>query len=195
MQPAYFELGFGMKDDDGDPQSTNSCLEMSRSRLSEGRPESVSIRGRIDRVDIAKDGTVIAYDYKLKKGAGVADMRDGRDLQIGIYLTALEQLFLRGHPIAGGGYYLMRGSNDRRNRGLYRATFNDYTKLGNVASKLSDEKWSEVRSEMEARVWEFIDGMRAGCFRVLPSAPKDSCPICDFSAVCRYEIFRIRGKE
>ena len=196
MRPAFFELGFGMKDDEGDPDSTQKCLEMLRSGLPEGRSERVSIRGRIDRVDVAKDRTVIAYDYKLSKGATVGDMRDGRDLQIGIYLTALEQLFLRGHPIAGGGYYVLRGRHDRRNRGLYRATFNDYTKLvGNVAANLPDEKWSEVRREMEARVWEFIDGMRKGQFRVLPSAPKETCPFCDFSAVCRYETFRIRGKE
>ena len=87
----------------------------------EGSPESVLIRGRIDRVDVAKDGTVIAYDYKLRRAQASATCEIGRDLQIGIYLTALEQLFLRGHPIAGGGYYVLRGNNDRRNRGLYRA--------------------------------------------------------------------------
>jgi ATP-dependent helicase/DNAse subunit B len=196
MRPAYFELGFGMRDDEGDPHSTKKCLEISRMGLPERRGERMSIRGRIDRVDVSADGTVIAYDYKLSKGPGVGDMREGRDLQIGIYLTALEQLFLRGQPIAGGGYYILRGRHDRRNRGLYRASFNDYTKLGsNVSSNLIDEKWTEVRGEMEGRMWEFIDGMRQGRFRVLPSAPKDSCPLCDFSAVCRYETFRIRGKE
>ncbi len=196
MRPTYFELGFGMKDDDGDPNSTRQCLERSRPEPIEGQAEQVLLRGRIDRVDIAPDGTVIAYDYKLSRGAGVADMREGRDLQIGIYLTALEQLFLRGQPIAGGGYYVLRGRQDRRNRGLYRASFNDYTKLGgNIAASLTEGKWREVRSEMEARMWEFIDGMKAGRFRVRPSAPKDTCPRCDFSSVCRYETFRIRGKE
>jgi ATP-dependent helicase/DNAse subunit B len=192
MRPTFFELGFGMKDDDGDPHSTNRRLE-----LSGPEGQTVLLRGRIDRVDIAPDGTVIAYDYKLSKGAGVPDMREGRDLQIGIYLTALEQLFLRGHPIAGGGFYVLRGKQDRRNRGLYRATFNDYAKLGsgNIAAKLTDDKWHEVRREMDARIWEFIDGMKAGRFLVEPSAPKESCPRCDFSSVCRYETFRIRGKK
>ncbi|HEV8485061.1 MAG TPA: PD-(D/E)XK nuclease family protein [Blastocatellia bacterium] len=191
MRPTFFELGFGMKDDEGDPNSKRKYLERTHP---EG--QTVLLRGRIDRVDIAPDGTVIAYDYKLSKGANVTDMREGRDLQIGIYLTALEQLFLRGHPIAGGGFYVLRGKQDRRNRGLYRMSFNDYTKLsGSIAATLTDDEWQQVRREMEARMWEFIDGMKVGSFRVKPSAPKDTCPRCDFSSVCRYETFRIRGKE
>jgi ATP-dependent helicase/DNAse subunit B len=191
MRPAFFELGFGMRDDDGDPASTRKYLERTHP---EG--QTVLLRGRIDRVDIAPDGTVIAYDYKLSKGANVTDMLEGRDLQIGIYLTALEQLFLRDRQIAGGGFYVLRGKQDRRNRGLYRMSLSDYTKLGaGIAANLTDDEWQKVRSEMEARMWEFIDGMRAGNFRVKPSAPKDTCPRCDFSSVCRYETFRIRGKE
>jgi hypothetical protein len=48
---------------------------------------------------------------------------------------------------------------------------------------------------MQSRIWEFIDGMRAGKFQVDPSAPESSCPHCDYSAVCRYEKFRIRRKK
>jgi ATP-dependent helicase/DNAse subunit B len=191
MRPAFFELGFGMRDDDGDPNSTRKYLERTNP---EG--QTVLLRGRIDRVDIAPDGTVIAYDYKLSKGANVTDMREGRDLQIGIYLTALEQLFLRGQRVAGGGFYVLRGKQDRRNRGLYRLSLSDYTKLGgNISSTLVDDEWYEVRSEMESRMWEFVDGMKAGSFCVKPSAPKDTCPRCEYSSVCRYETFRIRGKE
>jgi hypothetical protein len=71
-----------------------------------------------------------------------------------------------------------------------------YTGVGtNTASSLPDTEWKEIRAEMEARIWEFIDGMRAGRFDVAPSAPEATCPHCDFSAVCRYEKFRIRRKQ
>jgi ATP-dependent helicase/DNAse subunit B len=196
MIPAYFELGFGMKDDDGDPHSIPDHVELLRPESSEENPEKLLIRGRIDRVDLAADGTAIAYDYKLSRGAGLDDLREGRDLQIGIYLTALEQLFLRGQRIAGGGYYVLQGKLDRRNRGLYRASLVEYTKLGRgVGANLPEEKWLEARREMVARIWEFSDAMKVGRFRVKPSAPKESCPRCDYSAVCRYEPFRIRAKE
>ena len=51
----------------------------------------------------------IAYDYKLSKGAKPEDMETGRQFQIPIYLAALEQLFVPGFELAGGGYYILRG--------------------------------------------------------------------------------------
>jgi ATP-dependent helicase/DNAse subunit B len=194
VRPAYFELAFGMKGGAVDPHSTDRPLELHCERGDQ--TETVRVRGQIDRVDLARDGTAIAYDYKLSKGAGLDDMIEGRALQLHIYLAALEQLLLPGSEIAGGGYYTMKGGHTRRNQGLYRAAFGDYTDVGNrTASTLSDSEWRAVRGEMEARVWEFIDDMRAGQLAVEPSAPEATCPHCDYSAVCRYEKFRIRGKR
>ncbi|MFY9557471.1 MAG: hypothetical protein WAV47_22405, partial [Blastocatellia bacterium] len=71
-----------------------------------------------------------------------------------------------------------------------------YTAVGaRTASTLNDSEWSRVRAEMEARIWEFIDGIRLGRFMVAPSAPDATCPHCDYSAVCRYEKFRIGRKQ
>ncbi|MEK6321435.1 MAG: PD-(D/E)XK nuclease family protein [Acidobacteriota bacterium] len=194
VRPAYFELAFGMRGDAVDPGSTDQSLELRRG--SDDPSETVRVRGQIDRVDIANDGTAIAYDYKLSKGAGLDDMQEGRALQLHLYLAALEQLFMPGSAIAGGGYYTMRGGSSRRNQGLYRAVQQAYTAVSKrTSSTLTDEEWNRIRAEMEARVWEFIDGIRAGQFQVDPSAPEATCPHCDFSAVCRYEKFRIRRKE
>jgi ATP-dependent helicase/DNAse subunit B len=194
VKPAYFELAFGMKGGAVDPHSTDRRLELQRG--SGDQTEIARIRGQIDRVDSARDGTAIAYDYKLSKGASLDDMIEGRALQLHIYLAALEQLFLPGSEIAGGGYYTMRGGAARRNQGLYRKDFGDYTGVGNrTASTVSDSEWRAIRAEMEARVWEFIEGMRAGKLVVDPSAPEATCPHCDYSAVCRYEKFRIRNKQ
>lgn len=193
VRPAYFELAFGMRGGAVDPYSTDQRLELRRGPADGA--ETVRVRGQIDRVDIASDGTVVAYDYKLSKGAGVDDMQEGRALQLHLYLAALEQLFVPASEIAGGGYYTMRGGSSRRNQGLYRAVQQAYTAVSKrTSSTLSDEEWKRIRGEMEARVWEFIDGIRAGRFQVDPSAPEASCPHCDFSAVCRYEKYRIRRK-
>ena len=154
------------------------------------------VRGQIDRVDVAVDNTTIAYDYKLSKGPALDDMREGRALQLHIYLAALEQLLLPGNKIAGAGYYTMKGGSGRRNQGLYRVTMKDYTGVGpNTSSSLPDDEWKTIRGEMESRIWEFVDGMREGQFYVDPSAPDASCPHCDYSAVCRYEKFRISRKD
>ena len=196
VRAAYFELAFGMKSEHADPDSREELLELRRAGRESASEERALVRGQIDRVDVARDGIAVAYDYKLSRGASLADMEEGRDLQIGIYLAALERVLLPGHVIAGGGYYVMRGSQNRRNRGLYRARMSGYTGVGARAdSNLTDADWSRMRARMEERIWEFIDAMRAGRFVVAPSSPKDTCPTCDYSAVCRFDKYRISRKK
>jgi ATP-dependent helicase/DNAse subunit B len=194
VRPAYFELGFGMTGGPVDPHSTEQRLRFYRT--SADHTEALLLRGKIDRVDLARDETAIAYDYKLSKGPSIDDMREGRALQLHIYLAALEQLLLPGHEVSGGGYYTMKGAGGRRNQGLYRREMKEYTGVGQTtSSSLSNTDWKRMREEMESRIWEFVDGMRAGRFEVDPSAPDASCPHCDYSAVCRYEKFRIGRKD
>jgi len=189
VRPAYFEWGFGMKRADSDPASVEALLEM------KNNDEAIRLRGQIDRVDLARDQTAIAYDYKLSRGSSLEDMIEGRDVSLHVYLAAIEQILLPESQIAGGGYYVLRGAVRGRNRGLYRQSKSEYTGVTGTRSTLSDDDWLRIRAEMQARIWEFVDGMRAGRFQVEPTAPKQSCPFCDYAAVCRYEKFRISHKK
>ncbi|HSS19678.1 MAG TPA: PD-(D/E)XK nuclease family protein [Pyrinomonadaceae bacterium] len=193
--PAYFEMAFGgLKSSARDPSSTERALELTRATFV--GEEAIKISGQIDRVDIAADDTLIAYDYKLSTGSSKEDIRSGRSLQLPIYLEALEKLLLPNHAIAGGGYYIIRGANDRRNKGLHRATGLQYSKLrANVNAVLSDEEWQQIRRETIAKIWDFLDHMRAGEFPVNPSQKEKTCRFCDFAAVCRYDRYRIEGKK
>jgi ATP-dependent helicase/DNAse subunit B len=191
VRPAFFEVAFGMSPDQPtDPVSTTDPLELERT----AGGEKIAIKGQIDRVDVAEDGTLVAYDYKLSGGANVDDMRTGRALQMPIYLEALERLVLPDRSIAGGGYYAIRGGTDRRNRGIYRADLSNYTGIGNTRSNVSDQLWEQTRTEVIAKIWDFLDGMRAGRFVVTPAESYKTCSVCDFSAVCRYDKFRIERK-
>jgi ATP-dependent helicase/DNAse subunit B len=146
-------------------------------------------------VDVARDDTVVAYDYKLSTGASKWDITSGRSLQLPIYLEALERLILPDNPIAGGGYYIIRGANERRNKGLYRATQLDYLNLRAKNSVFTDEDWQQVREQVIAKIWMFLDGMRAGRFIVDPSERQKTCRWCDYGAVCRYDRDRIEHKK
>ncbi|HEX6046004.1 MAG TPA: PD-(D/E)XK nuclease family protein [Pyrinomonadaceae bacterium] len=194
MLPAYFEVAFGgARSSAKDPDSTDAPLELSRETLI--GEETIKISGQIDRVDVARDNTIVAYDYKLSTGASKWDITSGRSLQLPIYLEALEKLILPEHPIAGGGYYIIRGANDRRNKGLYRATQLDYLNLRAKNSIFTDEDWQQVREEVIAKVWMFLDGMRSGRFIVNPSERQKTCRFCDYGAVCRYDRDRIENKK
>lgn len=193
--PAYFEVAFGgLKSSARDPDSKEEPLELSRQTFV--GEETVKVSGQIDRVDIAGDKTLIAYDYKLSTGSSTDDIKSGRSLQLPIYLEALERLIFPGQPIAGGGYYVIRGGNERRNKGLHRATQLQYSKIRpNVNAVMSDEDWQKIRQDVIAKVWDFLDHLRAGQFAVNPSEKTKTCRFCDFAAVCRYDRYRIDGKN
>ncbi len=193
--PSYFEIAFGgTRSSAKDPESTDQPLELTRQGKM-GVVQSIKINGQIDRVDLAEDNTLIAYDYKLSVGASREDIVSGRSLQIPIYLEALEQLILPGREVAGGGYYIIRGGSDRRNRGLYRASQKDYLKIGAKNSVFSDEDWRTIREDVIGKIWEFLDAIREGKFFVNPSERKKTCRFCDFGAVCRYDRGRIELKR
>jgi ATP-dependent helicase/DNAse subunit B len=193
--PAYFEMAFGgMKSSARDPASTDKPLELTRSTFV--GEETIKVSGQIDRVDIANDNTLIAYDYKLSTGSTKDDIKSGRSLQLPIYLEALERLILPLNPIAGGGYYVIRGGNERRNKGLHRASLVHYSGIGNRAGGvIGDDEWRQIRDDVIAKIWDFLDHMRAGQFGVNPSEKEKTCRFCDFAAVCRYDRFRIEGKN
>jgi ATP-dependent helicase/DNAse subunit B len=193
--PALFEVAFGnTRSSAKDPASTIQPLQVTRGTFV--GEEAIKISGQIDRVDLAEDNTLIAYDYKLSTGNTKDDIRSGRSLQIPIYLEALEKLLLPDSRIAGGGYYTIRGAHRRRNQGLHRKSDLEYSQLGHsVGALLSDEEWQQVRNEAIGRLWEFVDGMRAGMFLVNPAERKKTCRFCDYSAVCRYNRYRIEKKK
>ncbi|MDX6558385.1 MAG: hypothetical protein QOF72_1434, partial [Blastocatellia bacterium] len=115
-------------------------------------------------------------------------------IQIPIYLAALEQLFLPEYELAGGGYYKLKARGPRLNQGIYRKMFTDCTDT-TKATHVDDIEFQRLRGEVGKRIWEFIDGMRGGHFKVQPSRGKLTCKFCDYSAVCRYDTYRIGRKR
>jgi ATP-dependent helicase/DNAse subunit B len=191
VRPAYFELAFGRASQVSDPASSPEYLKLERP----GETETALVQGQIDRVDVNKrERVAVAYDYKMSYGAKLDDIEAGREVQIPIYLAALEQLFVPGFELAGGGYYKLRGRGPRLNQGLYRRMFRDCTDVTSRMTK-DDPEWQRIRGQVRRRVWQFIDGMRAGDFRVRPSLGKVTCKFCDYSAVCRYDTYRINRKR
>jgi ATP-dependent helicase/DNAse subunit B len=192
VRPVFFELAFGRASQAADPSSKPDYLKFRRP-LSAGNDFAL-IQGQIDRVDVGNGG-VVAYDYKLSQGAKLKDLESGRALQIPIYLAALEQLFLPSSELAGGGYYILRARGPRLNQGLYRHALADHTNITNPKAKLDDIEWQRIRRETAKRIWEFIDSIRGGHFRVKPSLGRLTCKFCDYSAVCRFDAYRMGRKR
>jgi RecB family exonuclease len=196
VAPRYLELAFGLPNVDADPRSSPDPLVLRR-EPDEPTSEEIMLRGQIDRVDASDDGRLIAYDYKTSSGPRLADMLEGRDLQLGIYLAAIEQLFMGpGEEIAGGGYYALKPLAARRNNGLYRADLQTYTDIRpTCASNVAPDIWDQHRRTIHENLWAAYDRIRGGDFRVAPSLDEKTCEHCDFARICRFDRHRIQIKR
>jgi len=193
VHPYWLELGFGMNPDAEvrcHPASRPTPLVLERSTgQPPGSGDRICLRGRMDRVDRSADGKYIVYDYKLRTGVRLSEIREGSDIQIPLYIHALASLFLRpGEEVIGGGYYVV--TEGHRRRGLYRSDCTDYTGIPlRAESNLPPAEWHALLKDAVRYVWEYVEGMRRGDFRVQPRSDV-CCPRCDYRSVCRYDTHR-----
>lgn len=187
-RPTHVEVAFGMPGATDDAASAADPLTLSRGE------ERIQLRGRIDRIDETASGDVVVYDYKLGTGPSPRDMDEGRDVQMAVYLAAVEALFLApGKRLAGGGYYAVRRGEARNSHGMYREEFGEA--VGAVgASRLDDASFAAARARGEGHVWRAFDRLRSGHFEVVPAEGEATCSRCDFRSVCRFDHTRVRHK-
>ena len=72
--------------------------------LADGSEYQVELRGVIDRIDLAPDGSYVLYDYKTGSAPTATEVRLGKDVQIAAYLLAAQELLPAAETWVG--YYL-----------------------------------------------------------------------------------------
>ena len=137
----------------------------------DGQTEALRVRGYIDRMDRVGD-EIFLVDYKSgTTRIPVADMRDGRNFQMMVYLRAAEQLLAAQDPaaqVAGGLFWHIR----------------DQTSSGEL---LLDADGEEALQEAEKHIGRYIAAGRKGDFTVQPrKIDRGRCVhYCEFSQLCR----------
>ena len=188
-RPEYFELSFqpGESYGNADPRSASTGL---RIECTDG-PVAI-LKGRIDRVDVVEEdgkkyGVVI--DYKIGNVNRSIKFEDGLDLQVPLYMYALEQIF--DIKPAGGFYY---GIKSIRKRGIYNkelkekitAELKDKRTLNDTVNNdgRSEEEVRNVISSTVEKVKEYISNIHQGdiSFGVEHIGKCDWCP---YKGICR----------
>jgi ATP-dependent helicase/DNAse subunit B len=107
LEPRWLELGFGFEGEHehGEPSGLPP-LDLGG---------GVRMRGWIDRVDVSPHGEAVVYDYKSSFAPPPAKWIGERNLQVALYMRAVEQLL--EVPTVGGFYQPLSGS-DLRARGV-----------------------------------------------------------------------------
>ncbi|MDI3280092.1 MAG: PD-(D/E)XK nuclease family protein [Bacillota bacterium] len=187
--PAYLEIAFGLPPGpEGDPRSQPEPLHL------KAGGEEVVVRGRIDRIDLDGRGNCAVYDYKSGSTPTYGELRAGRDLQLPLYLLAVERVLLPGRA-AGGSYYRL-GRECRRSPGLWRE---ESGRPGGGRRKdgvVGEREWEELLARVEEQALECVRLIRGGEFRVRPGRSAEQCRgRCPYRPVCRYDRWRLAEKE
>ncbi len=161
--PRFFEVPFGMAREA--KKSPAGVASPDPVEIPAGRGARLLLRGSIDRVDEAADGTFHVWDYKTGSAWGIAEgrgVRGGRQVQPALYAQAFEALLARaGRPakVSRSGYFLpgRRGEGQR------------------IAMPLDLQETSEVLGRL-------CDLVAAGMFPHATS--EEDCKNCDFESLC-----------
>jgi RecB family exonuclease len=150
------------------------------------------LHGAIDRVDRAPDGRAVVHDYKLASSVTPRDKFEERaKLQLPLYLLAA-QIHWGAEPV-GGIYHPLRGTSNRRPRGLVAKS-----SAGDLAGYdlyrpdvVDDEALTETLETTRERGAAIVARIRAGEIRRDPGPREglrghDVCPTwCSFAPICR----------
>ena len=165
--PATFELAFGGREE--------------RPGVPLG---GLTLRGRIDRVDIGADGTALLYDYKGSTAAPQARwLADGK-LQLALYMLALPHLL--GIEAVGGLYQPLGGSEEPKPRGLVRAQSDPAQELSRN-DRLDPEAFAAVLDGALAAAVSAVAEMRAGRLEPRPATCGWRNGGCMHPSICRSE--------
>jgi ATP-dependent helicase/nuclease subunit B len=169
-----FEIGFGKA---GDPYP-GLVLGV--------EPEAVQFQGKIDRIDVLRDGDRTLFrviDYKTGGCPSKLDIIQGRALQLPLYALAVERLELAGP----GALPLDVGYWALKDRGYRRAqTMTD--PRGGLR-----EDWERYRVALEAFILALVARLRGANFPVEPRTV-DCTRFCEYLHVCRIGQVRSIGK-
>jgi ATP-dependent helicase/DNAse subunit B len=150
------------------------------------------LHGAIDRVDRDPGGRALVIDYKLSgKVTPREKLEEQAKLQLQLYLIAVAELW--DAEIVGGLYHPLRGTSERRARGLVRedaaAALSGY---GLAKTDVVDaEEFAELLAGARQRAGAIVARMRQGQIDRDPgprSGLRDHgiCPqFCDFAPICR----------
>jgi ATP-dependent helicase/nuclease subunit B len=159
--PRWFEVGFGMRG--AAERSGVGSDEPVEIGLPAG--QRILLRGSIDRVDEAGDGSFHVWDYKTGSAAGIQEGRGifgGRQAQPALYALAVESLLQRrgrAGSVSRSGYFFP----GRKGEGQRMTIPLDAEETGTTLARL-------------------FDLTAAGLF---PHATtKDGCKFCDFESIC-----------
>lgn len=183
LAPRYLEWGFGLAQGRGvDPASVAAPLVL------DAGEETLTVVGKVDRVDTDASGRFVIYDYKT--GSRVPSWRDeeqGRSLQLRLYLRAVAELLLPGGFPAGAAYYHLKADGCEAKEGLWhKEAAADLCRFNRRrAGIFTPDEWEARMEETGRLAVQTARAIREGRFPLTRETKE--CWNCRFRAACRVD--------
>jgi len=168
LVPEMLEVEFGVSSD-GLP-----ALEL---------PGGVGVRGRIDRIDTAADGTAIVYDYKGRNAVASASWRAKRKFQVALYILAARHV-LGLDPVGGLYQPLGAKADEQRARGLV-LEHADPDLATVVTDRHPRSAFDAIVDGVQEDVLAAVGELRAGALEPRPHSCTWDDSGCAYPAICR----------
>jgi ATP-dependent helicase/nuclease subunit B len=190
-KPSFFEATFGLRI--GEEKRDSSLYRQEHVEVA-----GMKFRGKIDRIDMDDtSGIFTVTDYKSGKQASNKDVREGRSLQLPLYLRIAEDL-LRSHlgdqEMSGvaGIYHALLGKESKQQlalgiREFAGKAYEGHKRGGKLAAEV--ETAHELQELIEATInfaQSYVAGITKGQFPLADQEHTDTaCRYCDYKKVCR----------
>ena len=170
------------------PAATEWEFEIALKEL-EYKGSKVYLQGKIDRID-ASEAKALVTDYKRTKNSApsIKKLNEGQDMQMPIYMLAVEASFEGGKKLLGETYYAIVDGK--------RVSTALFEKSGNamlVKSKNFTAEWDEFRQQSINYLKQYITGIYSGNFNIMEQ--RDCSIYCPLKSICRYEEMQQLEKE
>ena len=208
VQPRYFEVEFG-------PSNRSEPADPFLGSAEAITVGEVSLSGRIDRVELG-NGMFVIGDYKTGSSTPkIRDIREGRSLQLPLYIAVVEQL-LRRQPSqiqnleddpelvqgVAGIYYVLQ-EESKAELGIGGKDYNGRAFKASQSGQLlanaepqtedpeSDAGFDEFRSVIDTSIEyanEYVRSIADGKFQLTTHDKTKVCRYCSFKRICRVGV-------
>ncbi|GAK59359.1 nuclease subunit B homolog [Candidatus Vecturithrix granuli] len=211
--PCYLEAHFGMSAVANPTQNAVEASEFCGYTLSDapfslkaqnrdGHEHTIRVRGKIDRIDVAfpssanqaGQANVVIYDYKTGSLPSGQKLKEGRFLQLPIYILAAQELLGEAYNVIAGGYYQLQSPQEIGKKHLLGSKeYADQQYFKEMRTVFSTTEEYLAWLTLSARRAICIDqDLRQGYFHPTTFGETEAgCRYCDYQQICRVDHQRM----
>jgi CRISPR/Cas system-associated exonuclease Cas4 (RecB family) len=167
--PKHFEWAFGRNKTDTLSISTKNG--------------PIFLRGRIDRIDVNNTHKNFAViDYKTGNPPSLSDLKKAKEIQIPLYVLAVQKLLYPDFSPAGGYFYALK---ENVIKGFSVKQTSDQN-LMHSRSQISEREWQELIDLTVNQVRKIVENIYAANYEPNP-IEESQCRFCDYRRICGHE--------